>query len=96
MYGIKLIFSSALANGTFLWQGVQFITNYSDFFQFCDYVENVLPQGNSSNGQNTTVVPDENGVGLQKALSGYATWTREFRLPGCRSSSFIIIADSEL
>lgn len=29
------------------------------------------------------MTPDENGVGLEKALEGYAAWTQNTLLPGC-------------
>ena len=77
---------SALTNGSFLWQNNQFFTNYSQFYQFCDYLEGVPPRPNVTERSNTTVIPGSDGVGLEKALSGLATWTREFRIPGCKNS----------
>ncbi|EPS30153.1 hypothetical protein POX_b02836 [Penicillium oxalicum] len=67
-------FASALENGPWLWQSNTFYTGYSKFFQFCDYVENV----DSGNGK----LPGHNGVGLKKALAGYAKWFKTEYLPG--------------
>ncbi|KAI9692228.1 MAG: hypothetical protein M1822_006458 [Bathelium mastoideum] len=74
---------AALENGPWLWQGNQFYTNYSAFFQFCDYIEGAITT--SSNG--TTDIPTNytapaSGVGLQKALQGYVSWWTTVQLPG--------------
>jgi hypothetical protein len=61
-------FASMLQNGPWLWQGNSFYTGYSGFYQFCDAIENV-PAG-------SPITPDSNGVGLTKALAGYANWVR--------------------
>ncbi|MCJ1226910.1 hypothetical protein MMC12_003565 [Toensbergia leucococca] len=65
-------FAYVLAFGPLSWQNNDFFSGYSDFFQFCDSVENAVPNGNSSNSNIT--IPGENGVGLEKALVGYASW----------------------
>lgn len=70
-------FASALQNGPWLWQDHDFTTGYSAFFQFCDYVENMWPGSGAPE-------PGPGGVGLQKALDGYAKWSSEIMLPGCR------------
>ncbi|RKF75261.1 putative extracellular serine carboxypeptidase [Golovinomyces cichoracearum] len=67
-------FMSLLQNGPWSWQMNSFTSGYSDFYKFCDAIENV--QAGSD------VTPDENGVGLDKALSGYASWTKNTLLPG--------------
>ncbi|KAJ5570136.1 uncharacterized protein N7459_009566 [Penicillium hispanicum] len=67
-------FASALENGPWLWQSNTFYTGYSEFFEFCDYIENV------ENGKGT--VPGAEGVGLQKALQGYAKWFKTVYFPG--------------
>ncbi|KAI6245863.1 putative extracellular serine carboxypeptidase [Erysiphe necator] len=67
-------FMGALENGPWLWQANSFTTGYSKFYQFCDAIENV--QAGAS------LTPDENGVGLEKALQGYANWTKSVLLPG--------------
>ncbi|KAJ5103846.1 hypothetical protein N7532_004375 [Penicillium argentinense] len=67
-------FASALQNGPWLWQSNTFYTGYSDFYKFCDYVENVE--------QGSKRLPGPNGVGLKKALHGYAKWFRNEHLPG--------------
>lgn len=72
-------FASALENGPWLWQSNQFYTGYSSFYQFCDYVENAA--GTTANATTTATSPSPSGVGLQKALDGYARWTREILLP---------------
>ncbi|OQD74333.1 hypothetical protein PENDEC_c011G02776 [Penicillium decumbens] len=71
-------FAAALENGPWLWQSNTFYTGYSSFFQFCDYVENVEA------GAKT--VPGPEGVGLEKALAGYAKWFKEIYFPGSCSS----------
>ncbi|KAH6680540.1 putative serine protease K12H4.7 [Halenospora varia] len=65
---------AALENGPWLWQSNSFYTNYSGFYKFCDAIENVQA--------GAAVTPDANGVGLQKALDGYANWTKTTLLPG--------------
>lgn len=65
----------AIASGPYEWQA----TDLSDgpggpFYQFCDYVEN-------ANGHGATV-PGAAGVGLEKALAGYAAWFYNLSLPG--------------
>ncbi|EAW11756.1 putative serine peptidase [Aspergillus clavatus NRRL 1] len=67
-------FAAALENGPWLWQSNSFYTGYSEFYQFCDMVENVQP------GAKT--VPGPQGVGLEKALKGYASWFKSSFLPG--------------
>ena len=74
---------AALENGPWLWQGNQFYTGYSAFYQWCDYVENALTT--STNGTTdvpTNVTAGPEGVGLQKALEGYALWWNTVQLPG--------------
>ena len=67
----------ALANGPYLWQGIQFYEN-TGFFDFCDYIEGVTA--------NSTTVPGASGVGLQTALAGYISWFTNELLPGfCES-----------
>lgn len=65
-------FAAALENGPWLWQGNQFYYN-SGFFDFCDAVENATPNG---------TLPGAEGVGLEKALAGYADWFNSTLLPG--------------
>ncbi|KAI5209493.1 serine carboxypeptidase [Aureobasidium subglaciale] len=75
-------FAAALQNGPWLWQGNQFYRN-TGFFDFCDAVENVKP--NSTN----TTLPSAKGVGLEKALAGYASWFNTTYLPGsCESYGY--------
>jgi hypothetical protein len=72
-------FGAALENGPWLWQGNQFYTN-SGFFDFCDAVENAI---------NSTSPPGAEGVGLEKALAGYASWMNGTLIPGyCASYGY--------
>ncbi|OAA59573.1 serine-type peptidase [Niveomyces insectorum RCEF 264] len=73
-------FAAALVAGPASWQDHDFDTDYSTFFQFCDYVENAFP------GSNVTTVPGPDGVGLDKALAGYAKWYTEVAFPGACAS----------
>ena len=79
-------FGAALENGPWLWQSNSFTSNYSRFFRFCDYIENAGPFADNmtnSTGYGSGTVPDEDGVGLDKALDGYAAWMkRELILGG--------------
>ncbi|KAI1429081.1 serine carboxypeptidase S28-domain-containing protein [Xylaria sp. FL1777] len=79
-------FASAIENGPWTWQSGQFYTagslGYTPFYRFCDYVENVWPNS-------TNKVPGAGGVGLIKALDGYAKWFTETLLPGyCESYGY--------
>ncbi|KAJ5107885.1 Peptidase S28 [Penicillium angulare] len=67
-------FAAALENGPWLWQSNAFYTGYSEYYQFCDYVEGV--QAGAS------VIPGPEGVGLKKALHGYAKWFKTVYFPG--------------
>jgi hypothetical protein len=73
-------FAATLENGPWTWQSGQFYSTntsgYTPYYRFCDYVENVFP--NSTN----TTVPGPKGVGLTKALQGYAKWFKDLYLPG--------------
>ncbi|KAJ5732680.1 Peptidase S28 [Penicillium malachiteum] len=71
-------FASALENGPWLWQENAFYTGYSEFFEFCDYVENVEAGASK--------VPGADGVGLKKALAGYAKWFKTVYFPGSCAS----------
>lgn len=72
-------FASVLENGPWLWQSDSFYTGYSDFYLWCDTVENV-----GALYPNSTTVPGAQGVGLEKALDGYAKWVSEYLLPDCK------------
>lgn len=69
-------FASVLENGPWEWQSNQFYTGYSGFYFFCDSVENV-----GELFPNATTVPGVEGVGLEKALDGYAKWISEYLVP---------------
>lgn len=69
-------FAAVLPIGPYQWQGNDFYTGYSEFFQFCDAVENAVP--------GSGVATPAAGVGLEKALAGYANWIKTSILPGCK------------
>ncbi|CAK7205803.1 hypothetical protein SEUCBS139899_008582 [Sporothrix eucalyptigena] len=78
-------FADVLANGPSLWQEHDFYSGYSSIFQFCDYIENAIAGAFNSSCTPETA-PSESGVGLKKALNGYAKWTQDILLPGyCES-----------
>ncbi|KAI1080058.1 peptidase S28 [Whalleya microplaca] len=72
-------FAAALENGPWTWQSGQFYSatseGYTPYYQFCDYIENVFPN-------TTSAVPGAEGVGLVRAIEGYAKWFKEVSLPG--------------
>jgi hypothetical protein len=71
-------FAAVLPVGPYQWQENDFYTGYSAFFQFCDAVEGAVP------GADTTT--PATGVGLEKALAGYANWINTTQVPGCKES----------
>ncbi|KAF3923204.1 hypothetical protein ABW20_dc0109930 [Dactylellina cionopaga] len=74
-------FASALQNGPWLWQGNS-MTRNSGFFDFCDAIEGVNRKVNGPSGNNQTApCPGPEGVGLQKALEGYAAWMKHTLIP---------------
>ncbi|KAK0643964.1 serine-type peptidase-like protein [Cercophora newfieldiana] len=80
-------FAGALEWGTWTWQKAQFHTiksqGSSPYHQFCDYVENMYLREKNSYVRK---VPGPEGVGLQKALDGYAQWMTNILLPSfCES-----------
>ncbi|RDW88519.1 hypothetical protein BP6252_00551 [Coleophoma cylindrospora] len=86
MFGLEGVvhdddFASALQNGPWLWQSNSFYSGYSGFYQWCDAIEGV------SAGANIT--PNATGVGLEKALAGYANWVNTTLIPGyCQSYGY--------
>ncbi|CAK7227153.1 hypothetical protein SCUCBS95973_006446 [Sporothrix curviconia] len=74
-------FANVLLNGPALWQSHDFYTNYSQVFEFCDYVENAIA-GVFNSSCTPGTAPSATGVGLKKALNGYAKWTKDVLLPG--------------
>jgi hypothetical protein len=75
---------SALANGPYLWQGIQFYEN-TGFFDFCDAIEGAT--------NNTTVLPGASGIGLTKALVNYANWMATQLVPGyCESFGMFMLS----
>ncbi|KAK3384098.1 serine-type peptidase-like protein [Lasiosphaeria ovina] len=79
-------FASALEYGPWSWQSSQFYSTttqgFNPYYQFCDYVENVWPNS-------TNPVPGAKGVGVAKALEGYAKWFKEVELPGtCEAGGY--------
>ncbi|PQE15701.1 disulfide-isomerase erp38 protein [Rutstroemia sp. NJR-2017a BBW] len=85
MFGLETVqhdddFMAVLENGPWLWQSNSFTTGYSGFFQFCDTIENVTA--------GAAVTPGPEGVGLELALQGYATWVKA-NIPGyCQSYGY--------
>lgn len=61
-----------------MWQSIQFTSNYSNFFQMCDAIEGVIP--------NVTATYSDQGVGLSKALPNFAKWFTASYIPGCEYS----------
>ncbi|OJD29219.1 serine peptidase [Diplodia corticola] len=89
-------FASALENGPWQWQGNQFYTDYSTFYEFCDYVENAAPSLMSNSTTTTAPSATADGVGLEKALAGYAAWMRDVLLPGyCASYGYAEWTDED-
>ncbi|KAK4231649.1 hypothetical protein QBC38DRAFT_200927 [Podospora fimiseda] len=81
-----LDFASALESGPWSWQLTQLYSTttlgYSPYYVFCDYVENVWPNS-------TNPVPGAKGVGLKKALDGYAKYMKEEVIPDtCANSGY--------
>ncbi|KAL2022241.1 hypothetical protein VTK56DRAFT_5851 [Thermocarpiscus australiensis] len=79
-------FASALEWGPWQWQSGQFysvqVQGYTPYYRFCDYVENVWPNS-------TNKVPGAKGVGLTKALEGYAKYMKEQVIPGfCEAAGY--------
>jgi hypothetical protein len=79
MFGLASVehsddFAAVLPIGPYQWQENDFYTGYSEFFQFCDAVENAVL------GSDTTT--PATGVGLDLALTGYANWIKNSILPG--------------
>ena len=72
-------FEAALELPLWTWQERAFFRGYDHFASFCDSVEGV------ANGTVHRGVPDALGVGLEKALDGFAKWMKDQYLPGCRS-----------
>ncbi|KAM0451596.1 hypothetical protein ACHAPV_009937 [Trichoderma viride] len=72
-------FAAALVNGLYTWQNVLFADGFSATNQMCDYVENKWPNS-------TSPTPGAKGVGLTKALAGYAKWFTELSLPNACST----------
>ena len=73
---------SALEWGPWQWQSGQFHSaktlGHTPYYRFCDFVENVWPNS-------TNKVPGALGVGLIKALDGYAKYMKEEVISGCKS-----------
>lgn len=67
-------FMNALTRGPYLWLGNQFTYN-TGFFTFCNYIEKAV-------NATATDLPSKAGVGVEKALEGYAKWWKEVKLSG--------------
>ncbi|KAI1204686.1 endoprotease endo-Pro [Annulohypoxylon truncatum] len=62
------------------WQGLDFSSGYSPFYQMCDAIEGFFP--NSTNSTRPSNSTSSCGVGLRKALPNYARWFKSKFLPG--------------
>ncbi|KAI6282893.1 hypothetical protein MCOR21_001292 [Pyricularia oryzae] len=75
-------FAEALSQGPYLWQSKDFSFGYMPFDLFCDYVENAVPSVFPD-----ATAPGPDGVGLEKALDGYAKWMQfEYITKTCQST----------
>lgn len=75
-------FMAALALGPWSWQDTQFY-NDTGFWTWCDYIEDAV----NATVRNITI-PGSEGVGLEKALNGYAAWWKDVKLPDFCSSTY--------
>ncbi|OTB00961.1 hypothetical protein M426DRAFT_266744 [Hypoxylon sp. CI-4A] len=66
--------ASTISSPIWSWQGIQFVSGYSSFFQMCDAIEGVT--SNSTTWSNST-----NGIGVKKALPNFAKWFKSQYLP---------------
>lgn len=90
-------FASGLQAGPWSWQSNQFYTNYSGFFEWCDWVENAVDISGGSGKSTPIVTPTAHGVGLEKALNGYSAFIRTQVVPGsCASYGSTWKSDSDL
>jgi len=80
-----LISFRTLEYGPWSWQSNQFHSintlGFSPYHRFCDYVEGVYLDTNFT-GYSQAELPDAKGVGVEKALEGYAQWVVDELLPG--------------
>ena len=79
-------FGAAIEWAPWLWQSNQFYTT-AGFYEWCDSVENVVPNS-------TAPLPGPEGVGLDKALAGYATWVNDTLIPNFCASEYGYTTDS--
>ena len=78
----------ALATAPSRWQGIALANKFHPFYRWCDYIENALTTFNGTVKYPTNFTAGPEGVGLQKALQGYATWFKTWKLPGFCEKSF--------
>ncbi|KAG6178013.1 hypothetical protein E4U36_006790 [Claviceps purpurea] len=89
-FGLEAIpnndFGEALHTGVDDWQDISFDPSwYNPFYDFCDYIENVFPEA-KNNSKSHKHLPGPEGVGLHKALHGFARWSNEVLIPNnCNS-----------
>ena len=74
-------FTQAIITPLYFWQSLTTTSGYSDFYQWCDFVENAI------NGTNSTTAPSASGVGLEKALAGWANYIKQM-IPNFCSSNY--------
>ena len=72
-------FMGALEWAPWLWQGNQFYYN-SGFFTWCDFVENAV------NETDPAKIPGAEGVGVEKALQGFANWSKWYFPGWCKAT----------
>lgn len=85
-------FGAALLNGVATWQSTQFYSEsrdgYVPFYRFCDYVEGIPPKSNSTGNSTAVRLPGPEGVGLEKALQGYADYVIKEMIPNSECPPF--------
>ncbi|CAK7227270.1 hypothetical protein SCUCBS95973_006483 [Sporothrix curviconia] len=80
-------FAKALAFGPIVYQQTQFflqsLYGYSPYYMFCDYIENMWPGSGNA-------LPGKSGVGVARALAGYAKWFSTVVLPDlCQELGYV-------
>jgi len=58
------------------WQGMQLYSGYSSFYKMCDAIEGTK--------LGDTEIPNEDGIGLPRALDNFAKWWSDEYFPGSK------------
>lgn len=74
-------FAGVLQNGPWQWQDHDFAYGAEGINGFCDSVENVGPLF-----PDATTIPGAEGVGMEKAVEGYARWITDVVVNGSKFS----------